>query len=346
MKKNSKSRLALNIGLLALIVFLIIFFVENSLRDIFDELKSTSLLILFMIIVFGVCYQLIEGIAISRIVKPFAKDFNHWDGFFASCYVAFYRVITLGTGTFISEVQFYRNKGLKASQGIGVNFLHMIMYKLAIITYASVGLVIQFSMFYENAPRMIRFIIAGLVLNLLIVGVLLVLSSSIYLQVGLVVICDKLFKSPKIRAFVDKCNLQIYSLRDAVRSLLEDRTALLKIYGWNLLKLAFWFIIPYVILVGEHGNLDLLQALSFISFSTVLAGVIPTPAGMGSLEFVYILMFSQIIGTVDAASSVLLYRFATYVLPFLIGGVYVFVQKRRKIKEEFVEVQKEKPAND
>ncbi len=36
---------------------------------------------------------------------------------------------------------------MKLSQGAGVTALHMIMYKLAVITYALAGLLIQFSLF-------------------------------------------------------------------------------------------------------------------------------------------------------------------------------------------------------
>lgn len=346
MKKSSKSRLMMNIGLIALIVFLIVFFVRHALKDIFEELKSTSLVVLLLVIILGVCYQLVEGQAIRLIAKPFAKDFTQKDGFFTSCYIAFYRVVTLGTGTFLSEIQFYRNKGMKTYQSVGTSFLHMIMYKLAIITYAVVGLIIQFSLVYEKSSNMILVILLGLGLNVLIVAVLLVLSSSLYLQIGLVVICNKVFKNQKIRDYIDQYNLQIYSLRDAVKGVLEDRTALFRIYCWNLIKLFFWYMIPFVVLVQEYPSVDFLQTIAFISFSILLAGVIPTPAGMGSLEFVYVMLFKRLVGTVDAASSVLLYRFGTYVLPFLIGFVYVFITKRREIKEEIIEVKKEKTSEE
>ncbi len=59
---------------------------------------------------------------------------------------------------------------MKLSQGAGVTALHMIMYKLAVITYALAGLLIQFSLFYSNSPSMIWFIIAGILLTIVIVA--------------------------------------------------------------------------------------------------------------------------------------------------------------------------------
>ena len=74
----------------------------------------------------------------------------------------------------------------------------------------------------------------------------------------------------------------------------------------------------------------------------ILSGVIPTPAGIGSFEFVYMLLFGPMVGTVDAASSMLLYRFATFIWPFVIGFVYVILEKRKTMSAELEELKNEK----
>ncbi|MGM0124142.1 glycosyltransferase 2 family protein [Enterococcus sp. AZ194] len=344
MKKNSKLKVLVNIAILAGMVGIILYLVQNSLADIFAELRSTSFMVLAGVLIIGTISLLTEGQAIKEISKHFEPSFSRQDGFWTSCYVAFYRIITFGTGTLVSEVYFYRKKGLKPSQGVGVTTLHMVMYKFAVITYAVVSLIIQFSLFYSNSPKMIPFILAGMILTIVLIIALLALSSSVNLQVFLIIVANRLFKSPKIRGWVDTCNLQIYSLRDTVNTIMQDRTAVWRIYTWNLLKLALWYIIPYFVLMGKHSDLDFLQAFSFTSFAVILSGVVPTPGGIGSFEFVYLLLLRPIVGTVDAISSVLLYRFGTFVLPFLFGFVYVLVEKRKKIQEEIQEVKKERKA--
>ena len=234
---------------------------------------------------------------------------------------------------------------MKLSQGAGVTALHMIMYKLAVITYALAGLLIQFSLFYSNSPSMIWFIIAGILLTIVIVAFLLAMSVSLNVQIFFVSLSNKLFKSERLRKWVDTCNQQIYSLRETVQTIIQDRTALLRIYLWNMLKLVFWYVLPYLILIENHPKIDFLLTISFISFAVVLSGVIPTPAGIGSFEFVYLLLFRPVVGTVDAVSSLLLYRFSSFILPFLYGFVYVIAERRRVIKEEIIEVKKENKEN-
>lgn len=344
MKKNNKLKVLLNLLILVGMIWIILYLVQSSLADIFAELRSTSVVVLAGVFVIGIIYLIVEGQSIKEIAKHFEPSFSRQDGFWTSCYVAFYRIITFGTGTLVSEVYFYRKKGLKVSQGVGVTALHMVMYKLAVITYAVAGLIIQFSLFYSNSPKMIPFILAGMILTIVLIIVLLALSSSVNLQVLLLVIANRLFKSEKLRGWVDQCNLQIYSLRDTVKTIMLDKTAVWRIYSWNLIKLALWYVIPFIVLVNSHPTLDFLQAFSFTSFAVILSGVVPTPGGIGSFEFVYLLLFRPLVGTVDAISSVLLYRFGTFVLPFLLGFVYVLIEKRKAIHEELQEVKKQKKA--
>ena len=98
---------------------------------------------------------------------------------------------------------------------------------------------------------MIWFIIAGILLTIVIVAFLLVMSISLNVQIFFVSLSNKLFKSERLRKWVDTCNQQIYSLRETVQTIIQDRTALLRIYLWNMLKLVFWYVLPYLILIEK-----------------------------------------------------------------------------------------------
>ena len=312
---KAKVKFALNLLLMVVILGAMYYFIRSSMTDILAELRQTSLSIVTAVMALGTIYLFIEGRSVKEIAVGFQPEFTTKDGLFTVCYSGFYRIITFGAGTLISEVNFYRKNGLKLSQGVGVTTLHMVMYKLAVLTYAIAGLVIQFSLFFEKAPNMIWVILAGMVVTFLI---------------------------KSMRKIIDTCNTQIYSLRETVYSILRDRTAFLRIYFWNVVKLAAWYVIPYVVLAPKHPEIDFLLTLSFVSFAVILSGVIPTPAGIGSFEFVYMLLFGPMVGTVDAASSMLLYRFATFIWPFVIGFVYVILEKRKTMSAELEELKNEK----
>ena len=78
-----------------------------------------------------------------------------------------------------------------------------------------------------------------------------------------------------------------------------------------------------------HGDLpfSFLQCFALTSLSQSLAGVIPTPAGIGSVEAVFTLLFRRLLPEAKALSAVLLYRFATMLLPCAIGAFFVLGER-------------------
>lgn len=338
MKNNSKTKILMNIVLLVILIGILIYLMDNSFNEIIGQLAQTSWIIVLSVCILGFLYQCVEGRSIKEIAVHFQKNFQTQDGFFTSCYVAFYRMITLGTGTLVSEIYFYKKKGIPVSKGVGITALHMVMYKLAVIFLALFGLITQFRLLRIHAAKMIPFLLIGILLTACLIIILLLLSISLNLQVLFVTVSNKWFKRKKFRDWIDQVNLQIYSLRAAVQSIMEDRSALVRIFSWNVAKLFFWYAIPYVVLIENHPSLDFLLVFSLTGFSVILSGVFPSPAGIGAFEFVYLMFFKPLVGTVDAVSSLLLYRFASMLMPFLIGTVYFFIQKRKELKIEIKSV--------
>lgn len=299
------------------------------MRDIFVELKETQPTVLVSVLLLGLLHQFFEGCGIKETVRGFSSKFTIFDGMLTSFYSAFYRIVTFGAGTLLAEVAFYKKKGIKISQGVGASALHMVIYKVAIITYAVLNFAFFFTSLLAQRPRLISLILIGIILTLVLIITLVVLSLSLNLQVGVLLFCNRFVHNKQLRNYIDQANLQINALHEAMQSVLKNKASILKIYLFNLLKVGAWYTIPYVCLREETSNIDFFLTFALISFTLVLSGVIPSPAGVGSFEFVYLFMFQPLTGTVDAVSSLLLYRFASFVLPFLLGFL-VFLKERRK----------------
>jgi len=341
MKLSLNRKLILNILLFAVMIGVIIFVIRDSLSDIFTELGRTSLPVLLGVTGLGLLSQVIEGYTIKNIAGEFNPEFTVRDGFFASAYATFYRVVTFGTGSIVSEVIYYHKKGLRYSEGTGTSALRMVAYKIALMICALFFLIVKSSAIQEHIANGIFLVLAGILVTLLIISALLVLSLNINAQVLLVIICNRLFKSQKLRNIVDQVNNQVYSLRGAIQTFIKDRNAMLRVFCSNMAKLVVWYSVPFFILVKDYPEIDLWLTVALISFTVIIGGVLPAPGGIGGFEFVYVLLFRHVVGKVDAVSSLLLYRYATYLLPFLIGMVYVLFNKQRQINHEIKEAKKE-----
>ena len=100
--KGTKTKIILNLLLLIVIFAIIYYLINQSFADIFAELLSTSVVVLAAAVILGTVYQIAEGRSIKEIAEPFAPNFTTKDGFLTSSYIAFYRIVSFGTGTLIS----------------------------------------------------------------------------------------------------------------------------------------------------------------------------------------------------------------------------------------------------
>ena len=57
------------------------------------------------------------------------------------------------------------------------------------------------------------------------------------------------------------------------------------------------------------------------------AAVIPTPAGIGAVELIMSNLLGVLIDLHKAAAVTVLYRVATFIFPFVVGGALILVNK-------------------
>lgn len=329
-----KQRITMKAIIKPTIFFLLIgYFVKylwSSFDAIFLELLETSIWLVLIVIFLGIIYQLVEGKMVQTIIKVTEKPFRSWEGMMASCYAAFYRVVTFGAGTWLAEINFYHRKKLTISEGVGVAVFRFMLFKTAACVLAIFFLITEWYLF---STEIVLVVIICIFINLLINGIILLAALSMPLQILFVILCDRWIKKVKWRAKVDQVNLQINALRQMTSDLMRKKKLLFEMIFWGIVKALIWFIIPYICLKADHPEFNLFISLALISFVTVISGVIPTPGGVGSFEISYMIFFSPYVGKVDAASSLLLYRFATFILPFIIGGAYTFISRKKTEKD-------------
>lgn len=332
MKKN-RLKLGANLVFLCLIIGILFFLVRQSFASIVTELLHTNLFLVLALLLFGTGYQLIEGYLIKRIVQR--PDFSFWNGVSTSIYVAFYRVVTFGAGTFISEVAFYHKKTIAYSESVGLAMFRLMLYKVTLVVYALLALLFFGPTLYQSNQKAFWFVLLGCVVTCGIVGILLALTFSVRIQHFNTKLVKTLIKKPKWIKKIDEFNDQVDALRQTIKDLLLKPRVFAQLLLISVLKLSCWYIIPAIYLVFNPSDLTYSYAVAAIAFSVVLAGVLPALAGIGSFEFVYLFMFQPLLGTVATASSLVLYRFATYVFPFLLGAGYVFWDKKQTLTKEF-----------
>ncbi|MGX7059351.1 lysylphosphatidylglycerol synthase transmembrane domain-containing protein [Vagococcus humatus] len=339
MKKNPKTRLILNLIFLIIIFLLLFLSFKGSLTEIFQGVMETEKHLLALVLLLGSLYILAEGFNYRLLCRPFRESFTYLDGLFTFTYGAFYRVITFGTGTLVAEILYLNKRQLKTTQSMGIMTIHMVLYKLGILVFSVVGFIWQYDYLKSHVAYTIPFMIYGLLATCLVVFGLLFVSLNEVVHQKLVSYLKKWMKKLAWRERLALIASKLEAFRVTIHTLLAEPRLMIELVLYNIVRLLPWYSIPYVLL-QQHPTIHYAQSIALISMISVLAGMLPSPAGIGSFEFVYLLLMTPLVGKIDAASSLLVYRFATYVFPALIGLLYTLYDKQKEIRSEMKEIQK------
>lgn len=324
-KKHAKTigKLVFVLILIAIIVYTF----KDSAGDILTQLADTSLLVVVGICISSVLYELVEGWITWSLAKVYNPDFKYWQGVESAFYAAFYRVATLGSGAGVAAIYYFNEQGVPYSKGTGMYTIEYMLHKVGIAIFSGLLFLLNWGYMQKYYSEYNMTLLAGFGITFVIAVVLLLFACSKKFHEMILWIVRKLNRSGKLTEQLLKLEEQCKILEEAAGTLLKRGSLIGGCVLKNLLKCVFWYGIPYLILRDSY-DMTLSQVLAVTSLSMMLAAVIPAPAGIGSSEFVLTMLLALIVGTAEAGSVALLYRFATFVLPFLIGAAVVLLRKK------------------
>lgn len=319
------------------IIGIIVYTFRDSAGPILEQLKKTTPAVITGICVMTVVYHVIEGTITALLAKQYNPDFTVGMGITNAFFCSFYRVATLGSGAGVAAIVYLGEHGVEYSKSFGLYMLQYAFHKISIALFSMLMFVLNWNYMYSNFSDYMWLLLAGYAVTFVITLFLILFCCSTQFHRLLFVVLDFVNGKAKGRfdASVQMLKEQCQMLEEASKHLLGEKRLVAGSVVLNLLKFGFWYAIPYLVFLGQ-GSVTLPQTMAVTSLSVMLAAVIPAPAGIGSTEFVFTALFSGIVGTGLAGSASLLYRFGTFVFPFLVGAVVVIARIIRNKRTGFV----------
>lgn len=351
-KMTKKQKNILKWAFVMLLVCVVVYAFRDSAGPIYREIKETSPKILVMILLASMAYEFVESIISYILVSQYSNSkLTFLDANFMTYFISFYRVTTLGSGVIVAAFLYLRTCGLKSSEGFGMYVVQYAIHKISIAVIGVVAICLDFAYVMGVCGEYKNYLLLGVAATVVITVVLVLFAGSTKFHKGLYFVLDKMNFHGKFTRAVDKLKTQCQVMEDGAKVVLKKPGVIVGALVLNVVKSALWFAIPYIILRGEPG-IYLFRTIGITAICIMLAGVIPIPGGIASSEFVLIAIFSGIVGGTDAAAMSLLYRFATFVFPFLLGTIVAIFfreirrRKQRLYPEMFVEMSREKDELD
>lgn len=324
LQTGKKKSVIIKYCIFIVLILAVILYVKNSIQDILREVKKTSAEELAVMLGLSFLYFGIEGRVISVLAKKYCPSFSLTRGMRCAYFCNFYRIVTFGSGTGIAEIYYLNRSGVDGVRATGMSLVQYIIQKITTAIYGIAGYFVFYHMMKELTGEYEGILEVGFFVSLVIVGALVLISTSSAFS------CSVFWGMKRVcrgkEKWMDRIGTwegQIEILQREAKELLKDRKKLLRLFGYDFVKMTLWYLIPYVVMRGYEG-LPPVFAAALMAVVFTLAGVLPAPSGFGSLELVFVLLYGKITGNAKAVSAILLFRFVTNIIPFVIGAVENF----------------------
>lgn len=318
-----KKKIFGKIAVIALLIFAVWFY-RDSMQDILWGIRQITAKQIVICMILATIYFLLDGALILLAAREFNRKCRGKDAVATTFLCEFYRLITLGSGACFAEILYVTKSGTTASQATASGVYKYTLKKSSIFIFGLFGCVYLFARNHtrEMISSYSLFIIIATTICLGIIIVLVLISISEKFSNMLVWLLKVLAK--KI-SFVKKNEEEwmnyIKCLSVEGRTLWKNKRKSMSMLGINLLKCLVIYSVVVVILSG-NGVLSWFDIIAIMAASYFLAGVIPAPSGVMSLEFVYGLLMGPFLAVGVSVPAILTFRFFTWIYPAVIGGLF------------------------
>ncbi len=324
---NKKYKVLLNWGFAIIIIAAIIYTFRDMIGPIWQELKKTSPWVLVAISAASIIYELVEGWINYSFARKYNPEFTYWMGVESAFFISFYRTASLGSGAGVAAIYYFNEKGIIPSKGTGMYLVEYVLHKVSIAIFSAIFFVCSWTFMTGHYADYLWLLAIGYGITFVVAVVMVLACCSKKIHAWLFWLLHKLNRNGRFDDKIEMLHSQCDILEEATAELLGKKKFALIIILKDMLKFFFWYMIPYLVLAST-GMVTPMQVLAITSVAVMLAAVIPAPAGIGSSEFVITMMYAALVGTGLAGSVSLLYRFATFVLPFVVGALVVIFRRR------------------
>ena len=333
MNKSRKKSYLISAATLALIFLLLLLVFRDALPDILANLRAVPLWGILLLLFMGFAYEGMEAAVALVLLRRKKRDVRYLDGLNTTFLAVFGNIATMGAGTLPMQSFYLHRRGLDAGGALGIMASEYVLHKISVLLYATLALLLGGTWLRESASGIARYIRIGYGIGALIV-LFLTLLYTWDKESGFVGrLRRKLPQTPNWAERRTQWLAGLTQLNTEARKVLLVPPVQLMGVAVSMMKLFVLYAIPYLALrLAGCTALTFWQTQLLASLMLLITNALPNVAGVGPMEFAFLLLFSQWAGTAAASSALVLYRVATYFFPFLLSLITFVREEKRSLK--------------
>ena len=335
-----------------LVVLVIVYYWKNDeINAAFREMRAFSFVIPVICLVVTLLHFVTEGFIIREMTMYEERRMRWWEAFKCGLYCAFFKFATLGSLSGIAEVYYISKHDIDVGRASGITLIQYVCQKLGITILGVTGFISLYLVGVDTVEKYAKWGVLGTVIALLICTVLLITAVSkrmanflaflVRKTLGAGGLVEKITRHKKSTVKQsEELTEKLYTFNDAGLFFWNHKPVCFRVILMKILKMSLWYSIAGIVVFAGHrltGSEPLGAAMIhyfliptlLMAVANMIGTVMIAPAGAGTLEFVVSLLFAPLYG-VTSATVVILYRFYSMVVPFLIGAVVFAMDKKKE----------------
>ena len=125
------------------------------------------------------------------------------------------------------------------------------------------------------------------------------------------------------------------NFNEGAADLRRDKKLFVKLIGLSIVSYIFLMLAAWPIAISLNiTNISIIDLFILATYAKMMCLLIVTPGNSGAAEYCFIYLFTGLIAEDGIMAYMLIWRFVTYYIPLLLGGVLDIMWGRRKNNEE------------
>ncbi len=324
-----------NIILLVLVGIIVLFF---ALKDDFDEIISLLLnsnkIYILIALLFVFISDVFKSISVKKLIINSGYDYTFRNALSLMIMTNFFNGITpfsLGGQPFELYI-LKRDSNIGYVSGTNILFKDFYTYQMAFIILGLICyLVTSLFNMVVYSPIVIRIIRLGLIINLLVAVFLIYIPHSKKKKYKIVEFIVSLLSKTKIikdkEKTTEKIDDAIVRFKKQTRETINSPKLIVKCIILNCIKIIFVGVATYFSFKAIGSNVPLIETIMMTIIAMIMSSYIPIPGASGGMEFSFVALFSFFVINAKLSAAMLLWRFLTYYVPMIFGGVVFLIEK-------------------
>lgn len=308
------------------------FSVRKNFAAVATILANLNIVLIVGLIAIAFLPALIEGYILRTFARLEKEDYSYKEGLLNGLIGSFFSGITpFSSGGQFMQLYLFKDQQIPTPRAAGILLMHFIIYQVCMVSYTLFILIFKFKSLYAEFSTFASLALLGFAFNALVITALICGAVSqkfqMFLTGNVLRLGHKLHLVKDYKGAKLMLDAKLKDFRREITIMKHHRKVIVKCVLCFLVKLTIQYAIPYFCVLALGGEVT---PSMFIEYSAVCAFVylitafIPIPGASGGSEGTYILLFSHMMGRTLATSSMLVWRFVTYYLLILIGGLSFF----------------------